>query len=160
MSPRAACRLEAFGFTEVYDYTAGIADWKAAGLPVEGSPSDEPAVADATRPDPPTCHVRVTIGEARDGVRQDWDECIVLDCDGIVVGRLRGKAWDNPGDTPVESVMETGPTTVRPDEPLQPLIDRMTTRGTRLVIVTTPQGKLLGALFREDGERFLAGDPA
>ena len=30
MSPRAACRLEALGFTRVYDYVDGIADWKAA----------------------------------------------------------------------------------------------------------------------------------
>jgi rhodanese-related sulfurtransferase len=32
MSPRAACRLEAIGFEEVYDYATGISDWKAAGL--------------------------------------------------------------------------------------------------------------------------------
>ena len=36
MSPRAACQLEELGFDQVYDYELGIADWKAAGLPVEG----------------------------------------------------------------------------------------------------------------------------
>ncbi len=36
MSPRAACRLEALGFEQVYDYVLGIADWKAAGIPIEG----------------------------------------------------------------------------------------------------------------------------
>ena len=32
MSPRAAWRLEAFGYVEVYDYVAGKSDWMAAGL--------------------------------------------------------------------------------------------------------------------------------
>ncbi len=36
MSPRAACRLEALGFEQVYDYVLGIADWNAAGIPIEG----------------------------------------------------------------------------------------------------------------------------
>ena len=29
MSPRAACRLELLGFTQVYDYVLGKADWLA-----------------------------------------------------------------------------------------------------------------------------------
>ncbi len=37
MSPRAAWRLEHFGFEEVYDYVLGKADWLAAGLPTDGS---------------------------------------------------------------------------------------------------------------------------
>ena len=37
MSPRAACRLDALGFNQVYDYTLGFADWKAAGEPIEGT---------------------------------------------------------------------------------------------------------------------------
>jgi 3-mercaptopyruvate sulfurtransferase SseA len=51
MSPRAACRLEAIGITDVYDYVLGIADWKAAGLPIEGEPIATQFIADATRPD-------------------------------------------------------------------------------------------------------------
>lgn len=34
-SPKAAQRMEELGYTDVYDYEAGKADWKAAGLPVE-----------------------------------------------------------------------------------------------------------------------------
>ena len=37
MSPRAAWRLEAAGFSPVYDYVAGKADWLAADLPYEGT---------------------------------------------------------------------------------------------------------------------------
>src|SRR5438128_1173912 len=36
MSPRAAARLASLGFTKVYDYVAGKADWGSAGLPLEG----------------------------------------------------------------------------------------------------------------------------
>ena len=34
-SSKAAARLEALGYERVYDYAAGKADWRAAGLPVE-----------------------------------------------------------------------------------------------------------------------------
>ena len=37
MSPRAAWRLEAAGFSPVYEYAAGKADWLAADLPFEGT---------------------------------------------------------------------------------------------------------------------------
>jgi hypothetical protein len=47
MSPRAACRLELLGFTQVYDNVAGKADWLAHGLPTE---VDQPQV-----PGPRTC---------------------------------------------------------------------------------------------------------
>ncbi|TVQ33469.1 MAG: rhodanese-like domain-containing protein [Geminicoccaceae bacterium] len=33
-SPEAAARMEALGYTRVYDYVAGKADWLAAGKPV------------------------------------------------------------------------------------------------------------------------------
>jgi len=35
-SPKAAQMLAAKGFKNIYDYEDGLADWKAAGLPVEG----------------------------------------------------------------------------------------------------------------------------
>ncbi len=159
MSPRAACRLEAFGFTQVYDYTAGIADWKAAGLAVDGSAVPIQRVVDAIRPDVPVCGPAATLGEARSrAFDAGWDECLVLDCDGIVVGRLRGKAWDSADGQVVERVMEAGPTTVRPDGPLQPLVERMTERGTQLVVASTPQGELLGVVRREDAARLLTGE--
>ena len=37
MSPRAAWRLEAAGFSPVYDYAAGKTHWLAADLPFEGT---------------------------------------------------------------------------------------------------------------------------
>ncbi|MFQ5523785.1 MAG: hypothetical protein ACE5F5_09440 [Acidimicrobiia bacterium] len=160
MSPRAACRLEGLGFERVYDYVAGIADWKAAGLPIEGKGGGAQRVADAARNDIPACDIETSVGTARKlAFDSGWEECVVTDCDGVVVGRLRNEAWEADDALPVENVMEGGPSTVRPDALLEPLLERMNKRGTRLVLVTTPQGLLLGALLREEAERLLAGEP-
>lgn len=160
MSPRAACRLERLGFTEVYDYIAGIADWKAAGLPTDGAAIPVQRVGDATRPDIPTCSPDDTMVDARSSTFDaGWDECVVIDCDSIVIGRLRGNAWEADDTATVEPIMESGPTTVRPDGLLQPLVDRMAKRDTTLVLVTTPQGGLIGAVLRQEAERLLDGEP-
>jgi CBS domain-containing protein len=160
MSPRAACQLERFGFVRVYDYAAGIADWKAAGLPTEGAAASVQRVADATRPDVPTCLPDDNLGSARSRTFDaGWDECIVVDCDGMVIGRLRNRTWDADDDTVVTEVMELGPTTVRPDGLLDSLVERMKKRGTAVVTVATPQGRLVGVLLRSDGERLLSGEP-
>ena len=158
MSPRAACRLEGLGFTQVYDYVVGIADWKAAGLPTEGAADHKQRVLDATRGDVPTCRPGEAVSEVRSRVRAGgWETCVVVECDGIVVGGLRSPAWDTKDYALVGEVMEPGPTTVRPDGLLQPLIHRMQKKDTPHVLVTNPQGTLTGVLLRADGERVLAG---
>ncbi|GBE23861.1 hypothetical protein BMS3Bbin02_00126 [bacterium BMS3Bbin02] len=160
MSPRAACRLEALGFQHVYDYTLGIADWRAAGLPIEGAHSPTQVVADATRSDAPVAtpdeQLGVVLARAQ---RAGQVEVIVVDCDGVVVGRLRDPVWRQSHDLEVAAVMELGPTTVRPNALLAPLVERMRNHGTDLVSVTTPQGVLLGVLRRADAEQVIAGDP-
>lgn len=159
MSPRAACRLEAIGFEQVYDYTAGIADWKAAGLALEGSEDQGLRISDATRPDVPTASTDEAIGPVRERTfGADWDEAIVVDCDGIVIGRLRGSAWDRADDESVGAVMELGPTTVRPDGSLHSLLGRMDKGGTPLVVVSDPQGHLIGVLLADDARRLDAGE--
>jgi CBS domain-containing protein len=159
MSPRAACRLEAFGFETVYDYTLGIADWKAAGLPVDGESVEVQLVADVTRPDVPTATPDELLGAVLDRTKEaGWEEAIVVDCDGVVIGRLRGAAWNQDGSLPVSQVMENGPTTVRANTVLEPLVGRMEERGTELVTVTTPQGMLIGVLLFTDAQRLLTGE--
>ncbi|MCH7846668.1 MAG: hypothetical protein IH850_12695 [Acidobacteria bacterium] len=161
MSPRAACRLERLGFERVYDYVLGLADWRAGGLDTEGTAPQVQRVTASTRPDVTTCEVDDLLGEVRRRTYDaGWDECIVIDCDGIVVGRLRNQAWEADDVVSVEEVMESGPTTVRPDGLLQPLVDRMSKRGTKLVVVTTAQGYLIGVVLREEAERLLTGEPA
>lgn len=75
---------------------------------------------------------------------------MVINDHHIVQGRLRRHhldAADNSGL--VETVMESGPTTVRADADLALTIDRMKNRNVESLIVSTPDGALLGILFNE-----------
>ena len=102
MSPRAACRLERLGFEQVYDYVPGIADWKAAGLPVEGDSPPVQRVSDATRPDVPTCDVNDLLGEVRRRTYDaGWDECLVMGGGGMVAGGRRNQAREGADATTV-----------------------------------------------------------
>jgi hypothetical protein len=144
----------------VHDYTLGIADWKAAGLPLEGSAAAVQVVGDATRPDIPTCGPEEELGAVSDRIETSgWDETLVIDCDGVVIGRLRGRAWDQERQSRVVDVMEPGPTTVRPNGALAPLVERMEKRGTKLVTVTDAQGVLIGVLIADEARRVIAGEP-
>lgn len=160
MSPRAACRLERLGFTQVFDYVTGLVDWMAAGLPVEGHGDEKQRIADATRPDVPTCQPDEQVTTIRPRINEaGWQVCVVVDCDGVVVGQIRSPAIDEHEEVEVHQVMEPGPFTVRPDGLLQPLVERMGRHDTPHALVTTGQGELLGILIREEAERLLAGEP-
>ena len=160
MSPRAACRLERLGFEKVYDYVGGIRDWEAAGLPTEGTGVAAQRVAEATRRDVPTSTGDEQLGDVRRRTLDaGWDQSVVIDCDGLVVGRLRDQSWEADDTTLVADVMELGPTTVRLNALLQPLVDRMTPRDTKVVVVASPQGALIGALRYDEAVRLLSGEP-
>src|SRR6266536_3422768 len=120
MSPRAACRLEQLGFPEVYDYTAGKADWLAHGLETEGE--------------------QAGVLRARHAVRADvvaaspYGFALVVAADGTVVGRLRAAALAGDPDRRAEQVMEAGPSTVRPDRSLQELVTVMRDKNLTVVL--------------------------
>ena len=157
MSPRAAWRLESLDFTEVYEYAAGEADWLAFGLPSEGRHADTPRAGHIARSDVPTCSLRERMGEIRDRVKTaGWDECLVVNDQTVVLGRLRGAALAASAETMAEAVMEPGPTTTRPDEPLTKLVPRLRDKHVERIIVTTPDGRLVGIAERHAAERALA----
>jgi CBS domain-containing protein len=72
-----------------------------------------------------------------------------------VLGRLQGKALDEAADTVVEDVMEEGPTTVRASEDLLELATRLGDHGVASILVTDPDGRLLGIVFRDDADALL-----
>jgi predicted transcriptional regulator len=156
MSPRAAWRLEALGFGEVYDYAASKADWFACGEPREGVSTEVPWVGDLVREDGPTCSPDERVGDVRERVRASRsDLCVVLDGERMVVGILRGDALSKDVDARAEEVMELGPKTVRPSSPVEELLGRRSSQGVKSWIVTTSHGVLLGLLMRDDAERAL-----
>ncbi len=156
MSPRAAWRLESLGFTKVYDYVAAKVDWLAAGLPIEGRLADLPRAGDVARSDVPTCRITDRTADVRDQVRaSDHSSCVVTNDEGVVLGRLRARTLGADPQALVEAVMESGPTTIRPDEPLEAIAERMRDQRVGGILVTTPDGRLVGILYREDAEQRL-----
>ncbi len=75
--------------------------------------------------------------------------------EGVVLGRLRAQTLGADPQALVEAVMESGPTTVRPDEPLEAITERMRDQRVGSILVTTSDGRLVGILYRKDAERVL-----
>jgi hypothetical protein len=118
MSPRAAWRLESLGFAVVYEYRGGKADWLAAGLPTEGTGSGKPRVLQYVQRDVPTCRLGEKLADAAArAAAAGWDVCMVVNEQGILLGRLDRKELRGDGAQLVEQAMRPGPSTYRPDTP-------------------------------------------
>src|SRR5258706_6960318 len=118
MSPRAAWRLESLGFTEVYDYAAGKADWLAWGLPREGRTAQVPTVGEVARRDVPTCGLADRVADAKARAQAaGYDACVVANARCVVLGLLRSQELNVDPAATAEGVMRTGPTTYRPHVP-------------------------------------------
>lgn len=157
MSARAAWRLETLGFPPVFRYKPGKEAWFAYGLPIEGARASIPRAGDVARRDVPTCQLTERIGDVQMRIRAlGWDQCIVVGPDNVVLGRVRHRQLGQAPELPVEEVMEPGPTTIRPDTILADLVARMQARRVGTIIVTNPDGQLLGVVLRRDAEQRLA----
>ena len=153
MSPRAAWRLERLGYT-VYDYTAGKVDWLAAGLDTVRAEPPPPRAIDAIVRNVRTCLPAAPITQL-DGVREArMPFCVVVNEHHIVLGRIRAADLDRaPAGATAEEVMEPGPATVRADADLEQMRERLRHRGVPHILVTTPEGELLGALSATEADR-------
>jgi CBS domain-containing protein len=156
MSPRAAWRLERLGFRELYDFVPGKVAWLAMGWPREGTAARVPNAGEVVKRGTPTCALGDRVGQVRETVLAVGRHvCIVVNDAGIVEGRLRARALEETPEATAEEAMEIGPTTIRPSEPLQPLVERMHKRGVRTIVVSDLKGQLVGILYREDAESAL-----
>ena len=149
MSPRAAWRLEAAGFGPVYDYAAGKTDWIAADLPFDGTAK---LVARFTRRDVATAGEDTPAGEAlRLLDAQGYGPVPVLNRAGVVMGAAyRDALAPAPGEAGTGTVMRSGVSTVRPSEDAAALARRMSQAGVTRVVVTRPDGTLVGLFFAAD----------
>lgn len=151
MSPRAAWRLEALGFAQVYDYVSGKLDWLASGGEVcrpEGAP---PTAKELARRDVPTCSLDDDVAAVAARVAStDWAVCAVTNAEGVLLGLLGRSGLRSSGGA--EEAMREGPSTVRPDLALDGLVRRMREHALTVQLVTASDGRLLGAVRREDVE--------
>ena len=139
------------GFPRVYDYEGGKKDWGSWGLPHEGTNVPSVSAADVAHVDVPTCSLDDELGEVRTRVRAaGWDTCIVVNEHGIILGRLGRKAIAADADASVAEAMTPGPSTVRPSIGTEALLERMQARSLNSILVTTPNGRLVGLVRRDD----------
>lgn len=156
MSPRAASRLESLGFTQVYDYVAGKADWGSFGLPLEGQRPSGTRVGAYSRSDVPTCRTGDRMPDVRERLREaGWETCIVTDERGVVLGRLGRAALRADDDVTVGEAMTPGPSTVRPSFELDKAVERMRKQNLTTLPVTRSDGVLVGIIRLDDAEQAL-----
>jgi Mg/Co/Ni transporter MgtE len=100
-----------------------------------------------------TCGLTDLVGDIAQSVADSpFGFALVTSTTGVVLGRLRASTLDVEPDTPVEQVMENGPSTVRPDIPADQLAQRLRDRDLMSAIMTTPEGELIGIARRSDLE--------
>jgi CBS domain-containing protein len=135
----------------VYDYVAGKSDWLAAGLPSEGSKAGEPRAADVARRDVPTCGLDERLGDVAKRARQaGWEACVVVNRERVVLGLLRAKELEADAELRVEQAMRPGPSTFRPNVPIDEIAHYMTDHKLINSPITTSDGRLVGLLLRRD----------
>jgi predicted transcriptional regulator len=152
MSPRAASRLETLGFTRVYDYAAGKADWGSYGLPLDGHADSSTRVSGIAATDVPTCRLDELVADVTAQLRDDWDICVVTNDANIVLGLLGRSALRSNQKTSVEDAMTPGPSTIRPSARLEAITKRMHDQNLTRIIVTRSDGVLFGVRRAEDIE--------
>ena len=156
MSPRAAWRLESLGFTKVFDYVGGKADWFAAGMPRGGRLASVPRTGDIARRDDVTCRLTDLISDVITRVREAGEEACIVTTDGaVILGRVRIDRLDGDAQVQAEDVMESGPTTTRADTTLDSILERLKARDVDSILVATSDGRLVGTLYRSDVEHHL-----
>ena len=115
-----------------------------------------PRAGDVVRQDDLTCRLSDRLGDVVEKIRESGKESCVIVADGnVVLGRVRGSAFDGNPDSRLEEVMESGPTTIRTNEMLEPIVERLRARNVGGILVTTSDGRLVGTLYLSDAERRL-----
>jgi CBS domain-containing protein len=104
-------------------------------------------------PDVPTCTLDERLAEVRERVRAaGWDTCVVVNEQRVVLGRLGRRALAGYDEVSIAESMSPGPSTVRPSIGADALLERIRARNLTGYLVTTPDGRLVGLVRRDDLE--------
>ena len=128
----------------------GKVDWLARYQPTERD-DGAPRIGPLARTDVATCALHTPVAEVRAAIEPSpYGFALVLTSDGTILGRVRkSRLGDDPSAT-AESVMDAGPSTVRPDLEVAELRRRLEEKDLRTAIVSTPEGRLIGVVSRSD----------
>ncbi len=148
MSPRAACRLESIGFTDVYDYVGSKMDWIGAGLRFEESDAGKPRLGTLADSSVPTCSLHETLGAARTRLG-DWDMCVAVSESRVVLGLVRAEALGLEDGRPVGTVIQEAPKTYRPHMTPAEVLPDLEAHPRPWLLVTNLDGSLVGIVRPE-----------
>ena len=151
------------GFGEVYDYVAGKVDWFGAGWPSEGEAAELTRIGALVDTEVPTCGMDDRAEDVR-GRLGDDDVCLVVTDERVVLGVVQGEDLGGDGDPssvddrPVGELMQEGPTTMRPNVPAAILAGQIEDGSFAWLVVTDPEGMLIGILRGSDVESWAEGE--
>jgi predicted transcriptional regulator len=83
-------------------------------------------------------------------ISDDWQMCVVVNDDNVVLGMLGRRTLSSGGNRRAEEAMAAGPSTIRPSARIDAIVDRMLVQNLTCIIVTHPDGILVGVLRQED----------
>jgi CBS domain-containing protein len=137
----------------VFDYVAGKLDWLANDLPVAGKLAETPTIGKLARRNVPTCQPMERLSDVRNRLHEaGWNICVVVNDARVVLGLVHEDAAGGEDPT-VEQRMELGPTTFRPYLTVEQIADYIQRKNSDTVVITTSDGRLVGALRKEDLHR-------
>jgi Mg/Co/Ni transporter MgtE len=136
------------GFPEVFDYKAGKVNWIAMGQPTVHRDTRE-RIEQVARKDAPTCALQDTLESVRAKLPKDWNICVVLNSDRIVLG-LIDFSRELERDKSIGEVMRPAPLTLRPGQPVADVCEHLKSKDVPVALVTTSVGQFIGVLRREE----------
>jgi CBS domain-containing protein len=140
------------------DYAPGKQAWYQENEPREGKAAEETWIGDVLDAEVPTCRLADRIGDIRERVRASGrDICVVVNDQRIVLGLLRADALKANDSVTAEEAMYFGPSTFRPNLTLEEMLKFQREHNVKTgSLITTPEGRLLGTIGRNDLEATLA----
>jgi len=127
-------------------------DWLSYGLPAERG-SDTRLAGDFVDRGVPRCRFTSLVGDAKQAAYEmGLDACAVVNAEGIVLGLCGREALHADPKQSVGQVMDPGPTTIRPSATVESALKLLHEGNLRVLLVTTPDGRLLGCFDRRRAE--------
>jgi predicted transcriptional regulator len=121
---------------------------------LEGKLAAVPRLGHLARKDVTRARLDELVGDvAQRATAEGWDTALVVNGEGILLGRLFKEELEGDPKATVEAVMQHGPSTFRPDVDVVYMTKFMHDNELETAPVTTSDGVLIGMALREDLEK-------